>query len=90
MLALAAGCDLLCLGADKDAADVERVVAAIVGAVTAGALAEDRLAEAAGRVLAVSRRVQGWRGGGAFPTDDATAGRDAATRPSASRDAAAR
>jgi len=51
-----------------------------VGAVKAGSLAEDRLAEAAGRVLAVSRRVQGWRGGGAFPTDDATAGRDAATR----------
>ncbi|HEX7189188.1 MAG TPA: glycoside hydrolase family 3 N-terminal domain-containing protein [Actinomycetes bacterium] len=80
VLALMAGCDLLCLGADKDAADVDRVVDAIVGAVKAGSLAEDRLAEAAGRVLAVSRRVQGWRGGGAFPTDDATAGRDAATR----------
>jgi beta-N-acetylhexosaminidase len=48
--ALAAGCDLLCLGPDKDAALVREVQAAIVAAVKDGALAEERLAEAAARV----------------------------------------
>jgi beta-N-acetylhexosaminidase len=47
--ALAAGADLLCLGARKDEALVDAVVAAIVAAVRAAELAEARVAEAAGR-----------------------------------------
>jgi beta-N-acetylhexosaminidase len=48
--ALAAGCDLLCSGPDKDAALVREIQAAIVAAVEDGTLAEERLLEAAARV----------------------------------------
>jgi beta-N-acetylhexosaminidase len=48
--ALAAGCDLLCLGPDKPASLVTDVRDAIVAAVDDGRLAPERLAEAAGRV----------------------------------------
>lgn len=48
--ALAAGCDLLCSGPDKDAALVREIQHAIVVAVQDGTLAEERLAEAAARV----------------------------------------
>ena len=48
--ALAAGADALCLGADLTPEQVEGVHAAIVAAVGDGALAEERLLEAAGRV----------------------------------------
>jgi beta-N-acetylhexosaminidase len=50
VLALAAGCDLLCIGPDKDAALVREIQSAIVAAVKDGTLAEGRLAEAAARV----------------------------------------
>jgi len=49
--ALVAGADLLCVGHDGDDALVGRLQAAIVDAVKAGELAEDRLAEASDRVL---------------------------------------
>jgi beta-N-acetylhexosaminidase len=58
VLALSAGVDLLCLGADKDEAMLDAVVAAIVDAVRSGDLDEDRLAQAADRVLACARDVQ--------------------------------
>jgi beta-N-acetylhexosaminidase len=61
LLALAAGCDLLCLGAEKDAGRHDVIVSAIVQAVRSGALAESRLVEAAGRVVRASRQVQQWR-----------------------------
>jgi beta-N-acetylhexosaminidase len=48
--ALAAGADALCLGADLTPDDVERVRNAIAGAVRAGRLPEERLAEAGRRV----------------------------------------
>jgi beta-N-acetylhexosaminidase len=48
--ALTAGADALCLGADLTPAQVEGVQAAIVGAVRAGRLGEERVQEAAGRV----------------------------------------
>ena len=48
--ALAAGADALCLGAEVDDAFTGRVHEAIVAAVRAGRLAEDRLRQAAGRV----------------------------------------
>jgi beta-N-acetylhexosaminidase len=54
VLSLAAGADLLCLGADKDVGLVRAVRAAIVDAVRAGRLAEERLREAAARIALVS------------------------------------
>ncbi|WP_374456247.1 glycoside hydrolase family 3 protein [Nocardioides sp.] len=50
VLALAAGCDLLCIGPDKPASLVEEVVDAVVAAVADGRLDRDRLADAAARV----------------------------------------
>ena len=61
VLALAAGCDLLCLGAEKDAGLHDAIVGSIVAAVRSRWLAESRLVEAAGRVLRASRQVQQWR-----------------------------
>ena len=54
--ALAAGADLLCLGADKDAALVREVQAAVVAAVRSGRLSEDRLVEAADRIAGLDAR----------------------------------
>ena len=71
VLALAAGADALCLGHDLHEGAVERVHAAIVGAVRSGRLAEERVAEAAGRVAEAGR----W----ASPTDAGAAGRSAGT-----------
>jgi beta-N-acetylhexosaminidase len=54
VLALAAGADALCLGADIDEPIVSAVHAAVVDAVREGRLAEERLGEAAGRVQALA------------------------------------
>ncbi len=78
VLALAAGCDLVCLGADKDEADHVAVLDAIVAAVKDGSLPEARLAEAAGRVVAAGRTVRGWRRSD-VPAGD-TSGLEAARR----------
>ena len=53
VLALAAGCDLLCLGPDTPAPLVLQVRDAVVAAVEDGGLTRERLAEAAGRVAAL-------------------------------------
>ena len=53
--ALAAGCDLLCLGAELDPALVGAVRDAVVEAVKGGELDEDRLVEASIRVRRLSR-----------------------------------
>jgi beta-N-acetylhexosaminidase len=50
VLALGAGADLLCLGAEKEVALVRDVQAAIAAAVRSGVLAEERLRDAASRV----------------------------------------
>jgi len=55
VLALGAGCDLLCLGPDKPAALVREVQTAIVAAVTSGRLPLARLAEAAARAERIRR-----------------------------------
>lgn len=55
--ALAAGCDLLCLGPDKPASLVLEVRGAIVAAVGDGRLTRERLAEAAGRVAVMHASV---------------------------------
>ncbi|MET8308229.1 glycoside hydrolase family 3 N-terminal domain-containing protein [Micromonospora sp. NPDC005173] len=52
--ALAAGADLLCIGAKVDAGLVERVAAEIAGALADGRLATSRVEEAAGRAAALA------------------------------------
>ncbi|MGC5021181.1 glycoside hydrolase family 3 protein [Micromonospora sp. DT47] len=52
--ALAAGADLLCVGAKVDAALVEQVAAEIVGAISDGRLDRARVEEAAGRAAALA------------------------------------
>jgi len=52
--ALAAGCDLLCLGNDNTDDQVEAIVAAVRAAVADGSLGADRVAEAVGRVHAMA------------------------------------
>lgn len=61
VLALAAGCDLLCIGADQDAETIDAVVGAILEAVRCGDLAEQRLTEAASRVDAAAQTLALWR-----------------------------
>ncbi|TFD93272.1 glycoside hydrolase family 3 protein [Cryobacterium lactosi] len=48
--ALAAGCDLLCIGTENTAEQLDQIEAAILAAVENGTLPQGRLAEAAGRV----------------------------------------
>jgi beta-N-acetylhexosaminidase len=73
VLALDAGCDLVCLGADKDEPDHDAVIAHIVSAVESGELPETRLARAADRVVAASRAVATLRDAGAEVDDDVSA-----------------
>jgi beta-N-acetylhexosaminidase len=73
--ALAAGADVLCLGARQDEAVLDAVAAGIVAAVADGTLTEDRLVDAATRRTALRRRSAA-----VAATIDATAGRRAAAR----------
>ncbi|MFF2370956.1 glycoside hydrolase family 3 protein [Agromyces sp. NPDC058110] len=52
--ALAAGCDLLCIGADNTDAQLSEIVDAVEAAVAAGRIPVERIAEAAARVRALS------------------------------------
>jgi beta-N-acetylhexosaminidase len=72
--ALAAGADALCLGADLTPGQVERVHGAIVEAVRAGRLAEERVHEAAARVSELAAWVS------PRPFSDRQAGGEAARR----------
>lgn len=67
VLALDAGADLLCLGADKDVALVREVQAAIVAAVGSGRLARTRLEDAVRRVAALRDRGRPVAAGGSAP-----------------------
>jgi beta-N-acetylhexosaminidase len=71
---LAAGADALCLGAELTPEQVEGALAAIVSAVREGALAEERLAEAARRVT----ELAAWTS--PQPGSDREAGAEAARR----------
>ncbi len=71
--ALTAGCDLVCLGADKDDALHRAVVAAVVAAVRAGELPEERLVEAAGRVTGAARGVARLRAAATPEVDESAA-----------------
>ena len=55
VLSLAAGADLLCIGADKDVALVRKLQQAIVAAVRSGRLDERRLREAVDRIARMPR-----------------------------------
>lgn len=55
VLALIAGCDLLCIGPDKDAALVRATQDAVVAAVDSGRLSLTRLSEAVARIAEVRR-----------------------------------
>lgn len=81
VLALAAGCDLLCLGPHKDAALTDAVTGAIAAAVRDGALPFERLAEAAQRVVSTSEEIARRR---AAVADDSY-GSDTASEQAAAR-----
>ncbi|MGK5676276.1 glycoside hydrolase family 3 N-terminal domain-containing protein [Micromonospora sp. URMC 106] len=66
--ALAAGADLLCIGAQVDAGLVERVVAEIVAALTDGRLDRARVEEAAGRVATLAAWTRATGATSAAPT----------------------
>jgi beta-N-acetylhexosaminidase len=68
--ALAAGADALCLGAEIQVGHVEETCEAIVQAVRSGALAEERLREAAHRV----RETSAWASGSGSASRDADVG----------------
>ncbi|GAA1962631.1 glycoside hydrolase family 3 protein [Agromyces allii] len=53
VLALAAGCDLLCIGSDNTDAQLDEIVEAVEAAVAAGRLPAERIREAAARVRAL-------------------------------------
>jgi beta-N-acetylhexosaminidase len=56
--ALAAGCDLLCIGTDNTGDQLDEIEAAMLGAVTAGMLGRDRVTDAAGRVRALAEELR--------------------------------
>jgi beta-N-acetylhexosaminidase len=57
--ALAAGCDLLCLGTSGSSEQLDEIRDAVAGAITRGTLAADRLAIAAARVAALAESLRG-------------------------------
>ena len=82
--ALTAGVDLLCLGPNFTEDQVEAVVDGIVTAVRSGAVAEDRLTEAAERVAVTAARLRGLQaaasaGGSADESASVSAARSAVT-----------
>jgi len=79
VLALAAGCDLLCIGMDVSADTVDAIVAACERAVDDGRLTRARVTEAAARVRALGRSSPPLRRAGGAPSGapaaEASAGR---------------
>ncbi|MGV8909267.1 MAG: glycoside hydrolase family 3 protein [Propionicimonas sp.] len=61
MLALAAGVDLLCIGTDNAADQLDGIVEHVLAAVRAGRLSQERLVDAAARVAALSAGVAALR-----------------------------
>ncbi|WP_295119220.1 beta-N-acetylhexosaminidase [uncultured Leifsonia sp.] len=58
VLALAAGCDLLCIGTENTDAQLTEIEDAIAAAIVGGRLTAERVEEAAGRVLALAEGVR--------------------------------
>ncbi|WP_400996002.1 glycoside hydrolase family 3 protein [Agromyces sp. GXQ0307] len=73
VLALAAGCDLLCIGTDNTGEQMEEIAQAIADAVATGRLAAERVADAAARVRALADAPR--------PTGEAVASAAAGTTP---------
>ncbi|MEZ5129582.1 MAG: glycoside hydrolase family 3 N-terminal domain-containing protein [Micropruina glycogenica] len=61
VLALAAGCDLLCIGTDNTAEQLAEIRAAVLAALASGRLPQQRVFEAAERVATLSRGVAALR-----------------------------
>ncbi len=59
VLALAAGCDLLCIGSDNTEAELDEIVSAIESAVASGRLPIERVRDAAARVRALGASAPG-------------------------------
>lgn len=79
VLALAAGCDLLCIGTDNTDEQLGRIEAAVAEAIRSGRLPAARVEEAAGRVLALATDLVAARDSIAVPpeqTDGALAAID--------------
>lgn len=74
VLALAAGCDLLCIGTENTDDQLAEIEDAIVAAVESGRLAEARVDEAAARVLALTAELRAEQAAVPIPAD-APAGR---------------
>lgn len=72
--ALAAGCDLLCIGSNNTGEQMDEILAAIAAAVASGRLPESRVREAAGRVRGLATFAEA--GGAADAGSDVPAGRD--------------
>ncbi|GAB3612034.1 glycoside hydrolase family 3 protein [Humibacter ginsengisoli] len=68
--ALAAGCDLLCLGTDTSDELLSEIIHAVGEAIDAGQLSVERVADAAHRVRALGRRLEALRAGIPQPGGD--------------------
>ncbi|GAA1838123.1 glycoside hydrolase family 3 protein [Agromyces salentinus] len=55
--ALAAGCDLLCIGSENTDAQMDEIIGAVEAAIAVGRIPAERIREAAGRVRALSADV---------------------------------
>ncbi|SEI12970.1 MULTISPECIES: glycoside hydrolase family 3 N-terminal domain-containing protein [unclassified Leifsonia] len=86
VLALAAGCDLLCLGTENTDDELAAIEEAVVAAVSSGRLAPSRLAVASARVLSLTRtapptiesaQTDGSHGVSRAISADSTVGREA-------------
>ncbi|WP_223691716.1 beta-N-acetylhexosaminidase [Leifsonia poae] len=71
VLALAAGCDLLCIGTENTDEQLDSIERAVAEAIDAGRLTGARVAEAAGRVLALAADLHAQRQSIPVPPDDA-------------------
>lgn len=69
VLALAAGCDLLCIGTENTDEQLTAIEEAVAAAIASGRLPERRVAEAAGRVLALAADLRGADPAGAAHPD---------------------
>lgn len=58
VLALAAGCDLLCLGTENTDDQLTAIVAAVADAIATGRLSTERVEEAAGRVIGLAGELR--------------------------------
>jgi beta-N-acetylhexosaminidase len=70
--ALAAGVDLLCIGTDNSAAQLEGIVAALGSAVASGELPAERVREAASRTRALAERLRSRAASAAAPASPVT------------------